>query len=124
MTRTFDLGETATTRRTFTPADLDAFAALAGVDPTAVGQTVPGPLLGGMISYLLGTQLPGRGTNYLKQELEFLAPAFVGEEITAQVQIVRLRPEKQLVNLQATCTNAAGAVICRGQSLVLVKDVA
>jgi len=84
---------------------------------------VPGPLLGGMISCLLGTQLPGRGTNWLKQRLEYPAPAFVGEEITATAQVIRLRPEKELVNLQTICTNARGEIVCQGEALVLVKDL-
>ncbi len=123
MTRRLELGQTATARRTFTSADLAEFCALAGAD-LGTPPSVPGPLLGGMISYLLGTHLPGPGTNYLKQDLEYLEPAPVGEEITAQVQVVRVRPEKQLVNLYTLCTNASGAVLCRGQALVLVKDVA
>lgn len=117
----FQIGQTATTRRTFTPEDLTEYAALAGIAPTT--DRVPAPLLGGLFSYLLGTQLPGRGTNYLKQHLEFLAPAFVGEEITATVEIVRLRPEKELVNLRTICTNARGEIVCQGEALVLVKDV-
>jgi acyl dehydratase len=67
--------------------------------------------------------LPGRGTNYLKQHLEFPQPAFVGDELTATVKIVRLRPEKNLVNLQTTCTNVCGEIVCQGEALVFVKDV-
>ena len=84
---------------------------------------IPGPLLSGMFSDLLGTKLPGRGTNWLKQKLHFPAPAYVGDEITAIVEIVRLRPEKDLVNLMGTCSNSAGEFVCQAQSLVLVKDL-
>ena len=87
------------------------------------GAIVPGSLLGGLFSYLLGTRLPGRGTNYLKQRLVFPAPAYPDEELTAEVEIVRLRPEKELVNLRTVCTNPAGEVVCEGEALVLVKDV-
>ena len=84
---------------------------------------IPGPLLSGMFSDLLGTKLPGRGTNWLKQKLHFPAPAYVGDEITANVEIIRLRPEKDLVNLKGTCTNLVGELVCQAQSLVLVKDL-
>ena len=113
----------ASIKRTFTSADLAEYAALTGT-PLADARTVPGPLLGGVFSYLLGTRLPGRGTNYLKQSLEFSQPARVGEELTATVQVTRLRPDKALVNLETRCSNAAGQVVCRGEALVLVKDVA
>jgi len=119
--KNFQIGQSATSKRTFTAADLHEYASLAGIAQEP--RTVPGPLLGGMFSYLLGTQLPGRGTNYLKQHLEFSQPAFGGDELTATVEIVRLRPEKNLVNLRTTCFNARGEIVCQGEALVFVKDV-
>ena len=121
--KSFKIGQTATLNRTFTHTDLAEYASLAGVE-IHTARVVPGPLLGGMFSCLLGTTLPGRGTNYLKQHLEFPTPALVGEEITARVEIVRLRPEKELVNLRTICTNARGEIVCQGEALVKVKDVA
>jgi 3-hydroxybutyryl-CoA dehydratase len=120
--KNLQVGQSAATKRTFSAEDLVAYAALAGIK-TRDERTVPGPLLGGMFSYLLGTTLPGRGTNYLKQRLEFPTPAFVGDELTATVEIIRLRPEKELVNLQTICTNPRGEIVCRGEALVLVKDL-
>lgn len=117
----FEIGQTAATKRTFSRNDLAEYAALA--DTVTDQRIVPNPLLGGMFSYLLGTKLPGRGTNYLKQHLEFPNPAFVGDELTATVEIVRLRPDKDLVNLRTMCTNARGEIVCQGEALVLVKDV-
>lgn len=117
----FQIGQYATSKRTFTTQDLAEFTSLAGI--VQQSNIVPGPLLGGMFSYLLGTTLPGRGTNYLKQHLEFPRPALVDEELTATVEIVRLRPEKNLVNLKTTCTNIRGEIVCQGEALVFVKDV-
>jgi 3-hydroxybutyryl-CoA dehydratase len=117
------IGDKATTKRTFSNADLAEYASLAGMQVSGDQVIVPGPLLGGMFSYLLGTQCPGRGTNYLKQHLEFPTPARAGEELTATVEIIRLRPEKELANLRTVCTNAADQIVCEGEALVLVKDV-
>jgi acyl dehydratase len=116
------IGQSASAKRTFAATDLAEYASLAGLaahDP----RVVPGPLLGGMISCLLGTQLPGRGTNWMKQRLEYPMPVFVGEEITATVEVIRLRPEKALVNLRTICANARGEIVCQGEALVLVKDL-
>ncbi len=118
----FSVGQSATAKRTFTNADLNEYAALAGISPEAV-KTVPGPLLGGLFSYLLGTTLPGRGTNYLKQSLEFRKPVLAGQAITATVEIVRLRPDKDLVNLRTVCADSSGNIVCEGEALVYVKDV-
>jgi acyl dehydratase len=129
------LGQRAQTRRTFTAADLAEYASLTGdhnplyVKPKYAqkmgldGAVVPGGLLGGLFSYLLGTELPGRGTNYLKQRLYFPAAAYVDRELTSSVEITRIRPEKELVNLSTACTEPSGQVVCYGEALVLVSDV-
>ncbi|POF28569.1 hotdog family protein [Roseibium marinum] len=119
---TLELGQRAELTRTYTERDMQDFALLAG-DDTDVPRSVPGPLIGGLFSYLLGVKLPGRGTNYLKQSLEFLAEAPVGEALTASVTITRLRPEKHLVDLETVCETADGSRICQGRALVYVEDV-
>jgi acyl dehydratase len=130
------VGQSASTRRAFTQGDLAAYAALTGdsnplfLDPGYArrvgfdGCQVPGPLVSGLFSRLLGTDLPGRGTNWLKQRLCFLSAARVGDELTATVEIVRIRAEKSLVNLRGECRGASGKTVCRAESLVLVRDVA
>ncbi len=115
------IGQSASLIRTFTTDDMDEYAALSG--DTRALTNVPGPLLGGLFSNLLGTQLPGRGTNWLKQSFRFVAPAPLGAAITATVTITRLRPDKDLVNLHGTCMTAEGVVVCEAESLVLVKDL-
>lgn len=114
-------GDRAETTRTFSAADLADYARLAGFAPDAT--RVPGPLIGGMFSYLLGMHLPGRGTNYLKQETRWLAPAPVGRPLTARVEVTRLRPDKQLVDLATSCRDEAGRLLAEGRALVYVRDV-
>jgi len=116
-----EIGQAAEVTRSFSSAEIDAFARLAG---TAPGATVPEPLIGALFSYLLGVKLPGFGTNYLKQEMHFRAPAAAGMPLTARVEVVRVRAEKHLVDLATTCRDDAGRVICEGRALVLVRDVA
>lgn len=115
-----ETGQSATVRRTYSAADLSAYAALSGAAPES---QVPEPLIAALFSYLLGVKLPGSGTNYLKQELAFKAPAPLDTELTATVEITGLRPEKHLVDLWARCTAPDGTVICEGRSLVKAKDV-
>jgi acyl dehydratase len=129
------IGQTAAAKRIFSAEDLAEYADLTkDANPLfndaeytrQLGfkdRIIPGPLLSGMFSDLLGTKLPGRGTNWLKQKLHFPAPAYLGDEITARVEIIRLRPEKDLVNFRGTCTNSTGEIVCQAQSLVLVKDL-
>ena len=122
------IGQQASVIRVFTVADVEAYRTLTGDVGLGFGSgldadAVPGPLLAGMFSDLMGTKLPGRGTNWLKQRLQFSTVARIGEEITAVVQISRLRPAKQLVNLETCCLNAANRTLCEGEALVLVSDL-
>lgn len=118
------LGQRAELRRAFTAEDLAEYAALAGEPPSGPEpDLVPEPLIGGLFSCLLGTQLPGRGTNWLKQRLAFHQPARAGEPLTASVEVIRLRPDKDLVNLRTVCVDGHGRTVCEGEALVLVRDV-
>jgi hypothetical protein len=114
------LGDRAEIRRSYSAADMADFAALSGVEP---GQSVPEPLIAALFSYLLGVQLPGPGTNYLKQDLAFAGAAPLDTDLTASVEITRIREEKQIVDLWARCVTDDGRVICEGRSLVKVRDV-
>jgi acyl dehydratase len=121
--------------RAFTADDVRAYTQISGdANPIIVSSEaanlagfgaplLPGGLLGGMISAILGTQLPGKGTNWLKQRFRFHAPVYPGESITANVEITRLRPDKDLVDLRTWCLNPAGDAVCTGKALVLVKDL-
>jgi 3-hydroxybutyryl-CoA dehydratase len=122
MLKGMKLGDCASISRVFSPEHLTEFQALAGHDGGALDY-VPEPLIGALFSYLLGVKLPGPGTNYLKQEMTFLEPAPVGVPLTATVEIARLRPDKQLVDLATTCTAPDGRLLCQGRALVLVIDV-
>jgi len=116
------VGHAAETERTFSIDDARALHTLTGA-PLDLDR-VPEALINGMFSYLLGVDLPGQGTNYLKQETEFLSDAPFGEPLTARVEISRLRPDKHLVDLETTCRTPSGTLVATGRALVLAKDVA
>ncbi|MDI7261291.1 MAG: MaoC family dehydratase, partial [Thermodesulfobacteriota bacterium] len=77
-----------------------------------------GMLLGGFISAILGNQLPGPGTIYIRQELNFLAPVRIGDTITARAEIVEIINEKNRIRLKTTCINQDGTLILEGEALV------
>ena len=129
------VGMTASAQRVFTTSDIDEYCDLSGDrnpifrdDGAARGRgferrVVPGPLLAGMFSDLLGTKLPGRGTGWMKQALCYPARAHPNETLHASVSIVRLRAEKELVNLATRVTAADGRIVCDGEALVLVRNL-
>lgn len=114
-----DIGEYIALTGDENPFHADArFARSRGFD----GALVPLPLLAGMFSDLLGTQLPGRGTGWMKQSLRLCSAARPGEPLAAQVRIRRLRAGKLLVNL-STSIRAGRRVIVQGEALVLVRNL-
>lgn len=114
-------GDVAEVSRRFSASDVASYVALGGA-PARPGR-VPEPLIWALFSQILGMQLPGLGTNYLKQDGRFEADARLEETLVARVTITRIRADKQLVDLETLCHDAAGSLICRGRALVYVGDV-
>lgn len=115
------LGMAASLVRSFSADDVAAYTLLGGHSPSP--GAVPEPLIGALFSALLGMDLPGLGTNYLKQETTHHRPAYTGEHLWARVEITGLRPEKNLVDLATVCHGADGRLIADGRALVYVRDV-
>lgn len=124
------VGQKAFIQKTFTSADVTAFAGISlDVNPihmsdgyarnTIFGRrVVHGILTSGLISAVLANKLPGPGAVYLGQELRFEAPVYLGDDITAQVEIVELREDKKIVKLSTTCTNQDGKTVITGLATV------
>ncbi|MGI9341553.1 MAG: phosphate acetyltransferase [Gammaproteobacteria bacterium] len=121
MSGQFELGQAAEVSRSFSANDVAGYSALGG--HAVADESVPEPLIYALFSYLLGVELPGIGTNYLKQESRFVAPAAVDDTLTARVEITKLRLEKHLVDLETTCHAGDGTLVCDGRALVYVRDV-
>ena len=128
-------GETAKLIKTVTQSDIEQFAELVGdrnpvhVNPDFAKKTRFGrPIAHGMwglslVSAVLGTKLPGPGTIYLSQTVQFKAPVFAGDTLTARVKVLEVRQDKPIVKLETTCENQKGEIILKGESVVLVEDV-
>jgi acyl dehydratase len=128
-------GETARLIRTVTQSDIEQFAELVGdrnpvhVNPDFAKKTRFGrPIAHGMwglslVSAVLGTKLPGPGTIYLSQTVQFKAPVFAGDTLTAKVKVLEVRQDKPIVKLETTCENQKGELILTGESVVLVENV-
>ena len=124
------IGQTATIQKTFSEADVTAFAGVSlDINPVHVSEgyaknslfgkrIVHGMLTASLISAVLGNRLPGPGTIYLGQELKFMAPVYLGDDITAQVEIIELKPEKKIVRLNTTCVNQDGKTVVSGVATV------
>jgi 3-hydroxybutyryl-CoA dehydratase len=85
------------------------------------GRIAHGMLTAGLISAVIGEQLPGHGTVYLGQTLRFLAPVRPGDAVRACVTVTAMDPGKRRVSLETVCFIGDTAVL-RGEALVLAPS--
>ena len=131
---TFKVGDSAEITKTIEQADVDAFARVTGdhnpvhVDEEFAKTTrfgkriVHGMLTASLISAVLANKLPGEGSVYLGQTLQFVAPVFAGDEITARVTVKVIREDKPIVKLETVCVNQRDEVVIRGEATVLLPQ--
>jgi len=124
------VGDSAEFAKTVSETDIYLYAGITGdFNPAHVNEDYAkntffktriahGMLTAGFISAIIANQLPGPGTIYLKQELNFLAPVHIGDTITARVEILELNAEKNRVRLKTTCSNQDGVTVLEGFGLV------
>lgn len=99
----------------FNPAHLNEVYAKKTHFKTRIAQ---GMLTAGFVSGLLGIRLPGPGTIYIRQELDFLAPVHIGDTITARVEVIEIMDEKNRAKLRTTCVNQDGTKVLDGIAIV------
>lgn len=99
------VGQSADLKRRLTQKDIELFAAVSGdVNPAHMdehyaenslfhGVIGHGMWSGGLISTVLGTELPGPGTIYLEQDMKFKKPVRLGDEVTVRVSVKSKRED-------------------------------
>ena len=138
--REFQVGDSVSLTRRITPALVRRFSQLTGdtnplhLDAAYASRTrfkrpiAHGMLAATQIATLIGTRLPGPGAIYLSQDFSFLAPVYVGDEVTASVRVksVRVsehRPGEPILTLETICTGRDGVKVIDGEAIVLYEPV-
>ncbi len=129
------IGARATLTRTFGREDVEAFAVLSGdrnplhfdeafAARTRVGRlVVQGGLTTGLFNALVATDLPGPGSVFLHQEWDYPAPVFIGDTITAEVEVLDARLDKPITRLACVARRADGTEVLRGTCLVYTMQL-
>ena len=124
------VGQTAQMSKEITSSDLALFAAVTGdfnpvhFDPVYAAGTffkeriAHGMIAAGLISGVVGMKLPGPGTIYVQQTLNFLAPVKINDVVTVKVEVVELL-EKNRVRLRTTVVKQDGVTAVDGEALVM-----
>ena len=110
-----EIGMVRSLRKVVTDRDIELFAEVStdrnpvhldddyAQDTIFEGRIAHGMLTAGLISAVIGEQLPGHGTVYLGQSLKFLAPVRPGDMVLAEVEVTGIDHSKRRVNMETRC---------------------
>lgn len=125
------IGDKASRTRTITDEDVRLFAQVSGddnsvhLDEDYAAATIfkrriaHGMLTTSVISAILGNDLPGLGTIYLSQSVRFKVPVFIGDTITATVELTNYREDKRIATFSTTVVNGDGVLVLEGEAVVI-----
>ena len=125
------IGDSASIERTLTAADIQLYAAMSG-DITAPrldaefatstswqGVAAHGMWAASLVSAVLGTRLPGPGTTYVTQSLDFVAPVRVGDTLTVTVTVKDRDEKTGRLEFDCECVTWDGRMVMRGKATVI-----
>ncbi len=124
------LNETAEFSKTISESDVYLYAGVTGdFNPAHINEEYAretffktriahGMLAAGLISAVIGMRLPGPGSIYVRQELDFLAPVRIGDTVTARVEVIEIMSEKKQLRLKTTCSTQNGTLVLEGQAII------
>ena len=125
------IGDCASMTKTVSETDVYLFAGITGdlnpahTDEVSASRTMfksriaHGMLGAGFISAVLGMRLPGPGTIYLGQTLNFTRPVRIGDTVTATATVREMNIEKNRVIMETVVVNQDGEVVIQGEATVM-----
>lgn len=128
-----EIGMSRYLRKEITDRDIEMFAEVStdhnpvhldeeyAQDTMFEGRIAHGMLTAGLISAVIGEQLPGHGTIYMKQSLTFMAPVRPGDVVMAEVVVKDIEHAKRRVALDCRCT-VGDMTVLKGEALVLAPS--
>ena len=128
-----EMGMTRYIRKVITDRDIEQFAEIStdhnpvhlddeyARDTIFEGRIAHGMLTAGLVSAVIGEQLPGHGTIYMSQNLKFLAPVRPGDLVHAEVKVVDMVIDKRRVKLDCRC-EVNGKNVLVGEAIVLAPS--
>ena len=128
-----EMGMTRYIRKVITDRDIEQFAEIStdhnpvhlddeyARDTIFEGRIAHGMLTAGLVSAVIGEQLPGHGSIYMSQNLKFLAPVRPGDLVHAEVKVVDMVIDKRRVKLDCRC-EVNGKNVLIGEAIVLAPS--
>ena len=128
-----EIGMEASHAKRITEDDIQCFADISGdhnpvhmCDEYASGtvfkeRIAHGILTASLLSTVLGTKLPGPGSIYVSQSLNFRAPVKIDDEVIAMARVASLLPDKSRVIFACNC-QVNGKTVLDGEAVILVPN--
>jgi len=128
-----EIGMTRSLRKVVTDRDIEMFAEVStdrnpvhlddgyAQDTIFEGRIAHGMLTAGLISAVIGEQLPGHGTVYLGQSLKFMAPVRPGDTVFAEVTVTEINHPRRKVTMETKCS-VGDTVVLKGEAVVLAPS--
>jgi 3-hydroxybutyryl-CoA dehydratase len=125
------VGQEASLSKTVTEADIVSFAEVSGdknpvhLDAAYAATTMfkeriaHGMLSAAYISAVFGMKLPGPGSIYISQTLNFKAPVKIGDTVVTTVKLVELTPEKKRAKFETVCA-VGGKPVLVGEAQLMI----
>ena len=129
-----NIGDKASITKTIVEEDVDLFSKVSEDEnplhldedcatTTIFGQRIVHGMLGAsLISAVIANRLPGIGTVYLGQDLKFTKPVYIGDTITATVEVAEKIEDKKIIKLKTTVENQNNEMVITGEATVLKND--
>ena len=130
------VGQTARRTRQVAARDIELFTELTGdrnplhYDEALASRSrfggiiVQGGVTSGLLNAVVAEDLPGPGSVFLHVDWSFRAPVRPGDTITAEVEVLEVRPDKPMTKLRTTITNQDETVVLDGEALVWTEPAA
>lgn len=124
------IGDSHTTTKKITAPDVETFADLVGdhnpvhldeafAAATRFGRRIAhGMISAGLISATIANGWPG--SIYLSQTLQFRAPVYLDDTVTAMITVVAARADKPIVTYRCECHKQDGTLVLEGEAVCLV----
>jgi 3-hydroxybutyryl-CoA dehydratase len=128
--KTLKVGDKATISKKILEAEVEMFANISGdFNPIHLNQDYAlktifkkriahGFHVGSLISAVIGQKLPGNGTIYLSQKLQFVEPVYIDDVITAIIEVKDI-PKPNRVVLNTLCINQKKQIVIIGEAYVI-----
>lgn len=130
--KAIQIGETHSLVKTISEADVRKFVEMTGDDnPLHVNRAyaettafkdivVHGMLGASFISTVIGTKLPGTGALWVAQNMEFLLPVRLGDELTISCTVLKKHERERMLELDTRIVNQNQQVVLTGLGKVKV----